>query len=124
MIETPEALEGYLLRVQGQAALTRPPTRSSFAGEVQPMAVGRQRLGCRESQVERPMAQIDLTLAAELVVVLLLLATRNPPKPRPTPPEPPLEAPAPAGWSAATDPHAQRILRLERLRRVSPAPRP
>lgn len=60
------------------------------------------------------MPQIDLPMAAELVVALLLVATRDCSSPRTTAPEPAQEESAPGRWSAETDRHAQRILRLER----------
>jgi hypothetical protein len=69
-----------------------------------------------------PMAQIDLLLAAELVVVLLLLATLDRPQRGTSLPESPLDAPPQTGWTPENDLHAQRILRLERRRGVPPAP--
>ena len=69
------------------------------------------------------MPQIDLPMAAELVVALLLVATLDSPSPRTTAVEPPQEESAPGRWTAETDLHAQRILRLERRRDGgSPAP--
>ena len=63
------------------------------------------------------MPQIDLLLAAELVVVLLLIATMDAPFPRARAAEPPVQEPElPVQWSAETDLHAQRILRLESRR--------
>lgn len=63
------------------------------------------------------MAQIDLLLAAELVVALLLVATLDCPRADPPVPEPELDGPTPpVRWAAETDLHAQRILRLERRR--------
>lgn len=63
---------------------------------------------------------IDLPFLAELLVALLVVATldgpppvepaTDPPAREPVPPEPP-----PGGWSAETDLHAQRLLRLEKL---------
>jgi hypothetical protein len=70
------------------------------------------------------MPQIDLVLAAELLVVLLLMATMDCPSPRAKAAEPPQETPVPpVRWTAETDLHAQRILRLEK-RRAAPAPQP
>jgi hypothetical protein len=70
------------------------------------------------------MPQIDLLLAAELVVVLLLIATMDEPSPRLKTAEPVLEEPEPpVHWSAETDLHAQRILRLERRRAETSATR-
>jgi hypothetical protein len=61
------------------------------------------------------MPQVDLLLAAELLVVLLLVATMDEPSPRAGAAEPLLEEPAaPVQWTSETDLHAQRILRLER----------
>jgi hypothetical protein len=69
------------------------------------------------------MPQIDLLLAAELLVVLLLVATMDEPSPRESSAEPPLEEPTPpVQWTAETDLHAQRILRLESRRSDGPAP--
>lgn len=73
------------------------------------------------------MPQIDLLLAAELLVVLLLVATVEGPSPRagaaePPPEEPPPEPTPSVQWTAKTDLHAQRILRLERRRSDGPAP--
>jgi hypothetical protein len=70
------------------------------------------------------MAQIDLVQAAELLVVLLLVATMDCPSPRASAAEPPQEEePVPsAGWTAETDLHAQRILRLERRRAATTPP--
>ncbi len=70
------------------------------------------------------MPQIDLLLAAELLVVLLLVATMDAPSPQMTVAEPSLEEPRPpVQWTAETDLHAQRILRLESRRTAGPAPR-
>ncbi|MFU8886061.1 MAG: hypothetical protein ACNA8O_11460 [Cyanobacteriota bacterium] len=68
------------------------------------------------------MPHIDLLMAAELVVALLLVATMDSPSPRETAVEPPQEEPAPGRWSAETDLHAQRILRLERRQATTAAP--
>jgi hypothetical protein len=69
------------------------------------------------------MPQIDLLLAAELLVVLLLMATMDAPSPRARAAEPPVQEPEPpVHWSAETDLHAQRILRLESRRTSGPAP--
>ncbi|KEF42150.1 MAG: hypothetical protein ER33_07245 [Cyanobium sp. CACIAM 14] len=68
------------------------------------------------------MNQIDLPLAAELVLALLLVATLDHPLRPAALPEQPLEDPAPAGWTPETDRHAQRILRLERRRGVPQHP--
>ena len=69
------------------------------------------------------MPQIDLLLAAELLVVLLLVATMDAPSPRLKATERALEEPEPpVHWSAETDLHAQRILRLESRRTAGPAP--
>ncbi|QPN56531.1 hypothetical protein I1E95_15980 [Synechococcus sp. CBW1107] len=64
------------------------------------------------------MPQIDLLLAAELLVVLLLVATMDANSPRAgvAEPEPPVQ------WAAETDLHAQRILRLESRRTTGLAP--
>ena len=68
------------------------------------------------------MPQIDLLLAAELVVVVVLVATIDGPSSRVMAAEPPREEPAsPGQWRADTDRHAQRILRLESRRSVDPA---
>lgn len=69
------------------------------------------------------MPQIDLLLAAELLVVLPIVATMNRPSPRHGAPDPPMQEPElPVQWSAETDLHAQRILRLESRRTAGPAP--
>jgi len=68
------------------------------------------------------MAQIDLLLAAELVLVLLLVATLDCPQPVPPVEDQPLEDPPQAGWTPESDIHAQRILRLESRRAVNTAP--
>lgn len=69
------------------------------------------------------MPQIDLLLAAELLVVLLLVATMDANSPRAGAAEPPLEEPeTPLQWTAETDLHAQRILRLESRRTAGLAP--
>lgn len=63
------------------------------------------------------MPQIDLLFAAELLVVLLLVATMDATSSRVTAAESPLEEPVPpVQWTAETDLHAQRILRLESRR--------
>jgi hypothetical protein len=64
---------------------------------------------------------IDLPFLAELLVALLVVATLDGPPPEEPAPDPPArepEAPGrlPGGWSAETDLHAQRLLRLEKLR--------
>lgn len=64
---------------------------------------------------------IDLPFLAELLVALLVVATLDGPppvQPAPDPParEPEPPEPPPGGWSAETDLHAQRLLRLEKLR--------
>ena len=69
------------------------------------------------------MPQIDLLLAAELLVVLPIVATMNRPSPLSGAPDPPMQEPEPpVQWSAETDLHAQRIMRLERRRSDGPAP--
>ena len=69
------------------------------------------------------MPQIDLLLAAELLVVLPIVATMNRPSPLYGAPDPPMQEPEPpVQWSAETDLHAQRILRLESRRTAGPAP--
>jgi hypothetical protein len=69
------------------------------------------------------MPQIDLLLAAELLVVLLLVATMDAPSPQAGAAKPPVEEPGlPVQWTAETDLHAQRILRLESRRTAGPAP--
>lgn len=68
------------------------------------------------------MAHIDLLLAAELVLVLLLLVATLDCSPTVLPvDDQPLDDPAPAGWTLESDIHAQRILRLESRRGVTPA---
>lgn len=67
------------------------------------------------------MAHIDLLLAAELLLALLLVATLDcSPTVLPVDDQP-LDDPAPAGWTPESDIHAQRILRLESRRGVTPA---
>ena len=69
------------------------------------------------------MLQIDPLLAAELLVVLLLVATLDGPSPRSGSAEPPLEElEPPVQWTAETDLHAQRILRLESRRTTGSDP--
>jgi hypothetical protein len=69
------------------------------------------------------MPQIDLLLAAELLVVLLLIAAMDASSHPAGAPEPPVQEPEPpVHWSAETDLHAQRILRLESRRTAGPAP--
>ena len=69
------------------------------------------------------MPQIDLLLAAELLLVLLLMATMDASSHRAGAAEPPLQEPEPpVQWAAETDLHAQRILRLESRRTAGPAP--
>jgi hypothetical protein len=69
------------------------------------------------------MSQIDLLLAAELLVLLLLVATMDATSPRAEAAEPPLQEPElPVQWTAETDLHAQRVLRLESRRPAVPAP--
>jgi len=57
----------------------------------------------------------DPLLMAELVLALLIVATLNPTDRQVETPGKPLPDPdlAAQGWSAASDLHAQRILRLE-----------
>jgi hypothetical protein len=69
------------------------------------------------------MAQIDLLLAAELVLVLLLVATLDCPQPVPPVEDQPLEESPQAGWTPESDIHAQRILRLESRRDGTPRDR-
>lgn len=69
---------------------------------------------------------IDLPFVAELLVALLVVATLDGPPPvEPPPPQPPVEPEAPklkpGGWSAETDLHAQRLLRLEKRRDAFPS---
>ncbi len=64
---------------------------------------------------------IDLPFLAELLVALLVVATLDGPPPvepahDPPAKEPEAPAPRPGDWSADTDLHAQRLLRLEKLR--------
>jgi hypothetical protein len=66
------------------------------------------------------MAHIDLLLAAELLLALLLVATLDCSPPASPLPEQPLDDPLQAGWTPENDIHAQRILRLESSRGVSP----
>jgi len=69
------------------------------------------------------MPQIDLLLAAELLVVLPIVATMNRPSPRSGAPDPPMQEPVPpVQWSAESDLHAQRLQRLESRRTAGPAP--
>jgi hypothetical protein len=69
------------------------------------------------------MPHIDLLLAAELLVVLLLVATMDATSPRAGAAEPPVQEPGlPVQWTAETDLHAQRILRLESRRAAGSAP--
>jgi hypothetical protein len=69
------------------------------------------------------MPHIDLLLAAELLVVLLLVVTMDAPSPQEGAAEPPLEVPEPlVQWTAETDLHAQRILRLESRKTAGSAP--
>ncbi len=69
------------------------------------------------------MSQIDLLLAAELLVALLLVATLDGPSARAGAAEPPLEElEPPVQWTAETDLHALRIQRLESRRITSPDP--
>ena len=69
------------------------------------------------------MPQIDLLLAAELLVVLPIVATMIRPSPLSGAPDPPMQEPEPpVQWSAETDLHAQRILRLESRRTAGSAP--
>jgi hypothetical protein len=64
---------------------------------------------------------IDLPFLAELLVALFVVATLDGPPPVEPAQEPPAREPEPpeplpGGWSAETDLHAQRLLRLERRR--------
>lgn len=64
---------------------------------------------------------IDLPFLAELLLALVVVATMDGPPPvepaqEPPPSELELPEPLPGGWSAETDLHAQRLLRLERRR--------
>lgn len=69
------------------------------------------------------MPHIDLLLAAELLVVVLLVATMDTPSRHSRAAEPPVEEPGlPVQWTAETDLHAQRILRLESRRTAGSAP--
>ena len=69
------------------------------------------------------MPQIDLLLAAELLVVLLLVATLDATSSRVRAAEPTLDVPEPpVQWTVETDLHAQRILRLESRRSAGQAP--
>ena len=69
------------------------------------------------------MPQIDLLLTAELRVVLLLVATLDATSSRVREAEPTLDVPEPpVQWTAETDLHAQRILRLESRRSAVSAP--
>ena len=69
------------------------------------------------------MPHIDLLLAAELLVVLLLVATMDATSPRTEAAEPPVEEPGlPVQWTAESDLHAQRILRLESRKTAGSAP--
>lgn len=74
---------------------------------------------------------VDLPCLAELLVALLVVATLDgapppqtatePPPTEPPPKEPETPEPLPGGWSAETDLHAQRLLRLEKLRDALPS---
>ncbi|KAF0652460.1 hypothetical protein L107_13598 [Cyanobium sp. Copco_Reservoir_LC18] len=69
---------------------------------------------------------IDLPFLAELLVALFVVATLDGPRPVEPAQDPPAkepEAPAriPGGWSEETDLHAQRLLRLEKLRDTLPS---
>lgn len=66
------------------------------------------------------MGQIDLLLAAELLLALLLVATLDCSPPASTQAEQPLDDALQAGWTPESDIHAQRILRLESRRGVTP----
>jgi hypothetical protein len=69
------------------------------------------------------MPHIDLLLAAELLVVLLLVATMDATCPQAGAAEPPVQEPGlPVQWTAESDLHAQRILRLESRRAAGSAP--
>ena len=69
------------------------------------------------------MPQIDLLLAAELLVVLPIVTTMDCLSPQAAA-KPPVKEPMPAaGWTVETDLHAQRILRLERRRAETSATR-
>jgi hypothetical protein len=69
------------------------------------------------------MPHIDLLLAAELLVVLLLVATMDATSPQAGAAEPPVQEPGlPVQWTAESDLHAQRILRLESRRAAGSAP--
>jgi len=64
---------------------------------------------------------IDLLFLAQLLVALFVVATLDGPPPvqpahDPLAKEPEAPEPRPGGWSAETDLHAQRLLRLEKLR--------
>ena len=64
---------------------------------------------------------VDLPFLAQLLVALLVVATLDGPPPAqpahdPSAGEPEAPEPRLGGWSAETDLHAQRLLRLERLR--------
>jgi hypothetical protein len=69
------------------------------------------------------MPHIDLLLAAELLLVLLLVATMDTTSPRAGAAKPPVEmSRLPGQWTAETDLHAQRILRLESRKTAGSAP--
>jgi hypothetical protein len=70
------------------------------------------------------MFQIDLPLAAELLVVLFIVATMDGSSPWDPAAEPSVNEPEQEeGWSVETDLHAQRILRLERRQAETSATR-
>ena len=81
-------------------------------------------------QVRLKLVYIDFWSAVKLSfliaicgAVLLLVATMDAASPRVTAAEPPPEVPEPpVQWTAETDLHAQRILRLESRRTAGPAP--
>ena len=69
---------------------------------------------------------VDLPFLAELLVALLVVATMDGVPPvqavsEAPPKEPEAPEPLPGGWSAETDLHAQRLLRLEKLRDTLPS---
>lgn len=95
-----------------------------FAGKTEARTWVQQRLGFVTHSLIDPMFQIDLPLAAELLVVLLIVATMDGSSPWDPAAEPSVNEPEQEeGWSVEADLHAQRILRLERRQAETSATR-